>query len=160
MIMLPYSLASFILLILWALLQKNQPISINFSTDFKITQKKESVVYFALFVICILTIAKILDYRIMLLIVLAVLILTDPKILFKVDYSLLLTFTSLFVFIGNMGRTHSFSSYIKAVIDSHECITAILASQIISNVPAALLLSGFTDNIKELIVGVNLEGLA
>ena len=38
-------------------------------------------------------------------------------------------------------------------------MTAVIASQVISNVPAALLLSGFTENITALIIGTNLGGL-
>ena len=58
-----------------------------------------------------------------------------------------------------MGRIPVFNNYIKSVIDGRECMTGILSSQLISNVPAALLLSGFTNNLKPLIVGVNLGGL-
>ncbi|MBR0088585.1 MAG: citrate transporter, partial [Clostridia bacterium] len=94
-----------------------------------------------------------------LLIVIAVIAVTDYKIFARVDYTLLLTFIAFFVFIGNMGRVSVFSDYISSVIGGRECITGILSSQFISNVPAALLLSGFTDNLKPLIVGTNLGGL-
>ena len=58
-----------------------------------------------------------------------------------------------------MGRIPIFENFLKTVVDGRECVTAVLSSQIISNVPAALLLSGFTDNFKPLIVGVNIGGL-
>ncbi|MDE5748751.1 MAG: citrate transporter, partial [Acetatifactor sp.] len=81
------------------------------------------------------------------------------KVLVKVDYSLLLTFVGFFVFIGNMGRIPAFRDFLQEVVAGREVYVAIAASQIISNVPAALLLSGFTDNYGQLIVGVNLGGL-
>ena len=77
----------------------------------------------------------------------------------KADYSLLLTFIFLFVFIGNIGRIKAVSAFLAEIITGHEIITGIMASQVMSNVPAAILLSGFGSNIRGLIVGVNLGGL-
>ena len=75
------------------------------------------------------------------------------------DYSLLLTFAAFFVFIGNLGRVPAFSAWLQALLAGREVPVAVLASQVISNVPAALLLSGFTGNVQALIVGTNLGGL-
>lgn len=75
------------------------------------------------------------------------------------DYSLLATFIALFIFIGNLGRIPQFSSFLERIMAGRETLTAVLASQIMSNVPAALLLSGFTDNYRALIVGTNIGGL-
>ena len=83
----------------------------------------------------------------------------DRKILIKVDYSLLLTFVGFFIFIGNMGRIPAFRDFLHSAVTGRETYAAIAASQIISNVPAALLLSGFTDNYGQLIIGTNLGGL-
>ena len=77
----------------------------------------------------------------------------------KVDYSLLLTFVGFFIFIGNMGRMPAFCDFLQKIIGGREVMTAVIASQVISNVPAALLLSGFTENITSLIIGTNLGGL-
>lgn len=65
----------------------------------------------------------------------------------------------MFVFIGNVGRIPFFSHALMRIIGGRETITAIIASQVISNVPAAILLAGFTDNISALIVGTNIGGL-
>lgn len=77
----------------------------------------------------------------------------------RVDYSLLATFIALFIFIGNLGRIPQFSSFLERIMAGRETLTAVLASQIMSNVPVALLLSGFTDNYRALIVGTNIGGL-
>ena len=66
---------------------------------------------------------------------------------------------SFFIFIGNIGRMPAFCSFLQKIIEGREVVTAVAASQVISNVPAALLLSGFTENVKALIVGTNLGGL-
>jgi len=72
---------------------------------------------------------------------------------------LLLTFVGFFVFIGNMGRIEAFNLLLRSVIGGNEVLTAVLSSQVMSNVPAALLLSGFTSRYDLLIIGTNLGGL-
>lgn len=160
LLMLPYTVISFVLLSAWALLRKGKGgVKIDFNDKTRIKNKGKVVIYSALFCVCLLTVAHALDYRIMLLVVIATTAAADYRIFARVDYTLLLTFIAFFVFIGNMGRIPMFSNYINSIINGRECITGILSSQLISNVPAALLLSGFTDNIRPLIVGVNIGGL-
>ncbi len=117
--------------------------------------------YLALFVVCLLTVAKVkwCPYWVTLIIVVIALILFDRKLFAKIDYSLLLTFVGFFVFIGNMGRIPAFREFLQGIIAGNEVLTAVVSSQVISNVPAALLLSGFTDNYEALILGTNLGGL-
>ena len=103
--------------------------------------------------------AHLLPFSVTLAVVLAYLLLCDRSVFRSVDYSLLLTFAGFFVFIGNMGRIPAFCDFLAGIIGGRELLTAVLSSQIISNVPAALLLSGFTENIPALIVGTNLGGL-
>ena len=83
----------------------------------------------------------------------------DRKALRRVDYSLLCTFAAFFIFIGNLGRVPAFSAWLQGMIAGREVPVAVLASQLTSNVPAALLLSGFTQNTAALIIGTNLGGL-
>ena len=161
MLMLPYVAASFALLAIWILCRRTGRacIQIRFLGGARVSEKKKIMVYIIAFVICLLTVARVVDYRITFVTVTALIAAADYRIFSKVDYMLLLTFVAFFVFIGNMGRISVFENYIKSVIDGRECITGVLASQVISNVPAALLLSGFTDNFRPLIVGVNIGGL-
>ena len=83
----------------------------------------------------------------------------DRTIFGRVDYSLLLTFVGFFDFIGNMGRLPVFHDFLQRIVTGHELLAGVAASQVISNVPAALLLSGFTTHLSPLIVGVNIGGL-
>lgn len=160
LLMLPYTVISFALLSAWALLRKGKgDVKISFNEKTRIKKKGKVVIYSILFCVCLITVAHALDYRVMLLVVIATTAAADYRIFARVDYTLLLTFIAFFVFIGNMGRIPMFSNYINRIINGRECITGILSSQLISNVPAALLLSGFTDNIRPLIVGVNIGGL-
>ena len=75
------------------------------------------------------------------------------------DYALLVTFVAFFVFVGNMGRIEAVDGVIARLVDGHELAVAVGASQVLSNVPAAILLSGFTSDWQALIVGTNLGGL-
>jgi Na+/H+ antiporter NhaD/arsenite permease-like protein len=110
-------------------------------------------------VLCILTVAHIVPYQVILCVVLIASFIVDKAVLRDVDYSLLLTFIGFFVFIGNMGRIPAFNAFIQNIIDGNEVITSVIASQFMSNVPAALLLSGFTNQYELLIVGTNIGGL-
>jgi len=88
-----------------------------------------------------------------------VVILFSEKILLKnVDYSLLLTFIGFFIFVGNLGELEHVKKALQSVLQGKEFLTSLLASQIISNVPATLLLSQFTENARQLLLGVNAGG--
>ncbi len=120
---------------------------------------KRLAVYGALFVLSLLTVFHVLPWYAVTLITLAVVFFVDRPALQRVDYALLLTFVALFVFVGNVGRLPAFHDFIARVIDGREIPTAVVCSQVASNVPTALLLSGFTDNIRDLTFGVNVGGL-
>ena len=161
--MLPYTVIAFILLTAWCLLfpykgEKQAALQLVKETSL-VTYKKQLTVYGVLFVLCLLTVAHILSYKVTLLAVLVVVFLLDKNVLGKVDYALLLTFVGFFIFIGNMGRIPAFHAFIQEIITGNEVITSVIASQFMSNVPAALLLSGFTNQYELLIIGTNLGGL-
>lgn len=115
--------------------------------------------YLVLFLVSLLTVAKIIPFPVTLMITVLGVLILDRSVLKKVDYGLLLTFVGFFIFIGNMGRIPLFAQTLRKLIESNEVWVAILASQCISNVPAALLLSGFTNRYTALLIGTNLGGL-
>lgn len=80
------------------------------------------------------------------------------KAIMGVDYYLLLTFIALFILIGNLQNIPLFNSLFAKFIIGNEVLWGALASQIISNVPAAILLSGFSTNFEAIIVGINIGG--
>lgn len=113
----------------------------------------------ALFVLALLSVAHILPYQAIVAATIAVALVADRRALLHVDYALLFTFIAFFVFVGNVGRIEMVSTVLAQLIDGHELAVAVIASQVLSNVPAAILLSGFTSNVAALIVGTNLGGL-
>ena len=103
------------------------------------------LLYGILFIVSMFSVVRILDYRILFGIILITILVYDRSVLCNVNYTLLLTFVSFFVLIGNLGAMTQIQAALTQMIEGRELLTAILSSQIISNVPAAVLLSGFTD---------------
>lgn len=180
-IMLPYSFVSAILLLIFILFLPKDTVSTATaantanSTNTVTASNTSNVIceavkarknsrilftaYLILFLLCLLTVLHILPYQIMFLLVLTGFLLLDYRVLKDVDYFLLLTFLCFFIFIGNMKQISLVHELISELLVHHEVLMGIGASQIISNVPAAILLSGFTDDYSALLIGVNLGGL-
>jgi Na+/H+ antiporter NhaD/arsenite permease-like protein len=162
-LMLPYTAIAFVLLGIWCVIlpyKGSKTCQLNLQEKTSLSSAKGPLlVYAGLFVFCILTVAHIIPYFITLLLVIIVLCIMDKEVLGKVDYSLLFTFVGFFVFVGNVGRIPEFHHFIQQIINGNEVVTSVVASQFMSNVPAALLLSRFTDKYSLLIVGTNLGGL-
>lgn len=164
LLMLPYVGIAFVLLTLYCIFlgrrfgEGGTTVSLDGNTSLK-GQEKKIIRYTLLFVVSLLVVVRVIPYGAALGIVILALAIFDRFIFRRIDYALLLTFAGFFVFIGNMGRVPVFNQFLASIIEGNEVITAVAASQIISNVPAALLLSGFTDNISDLIIGTNLGGL-
>lgn len=160
MLTLPYTIVAALLLCLLIMLIKSESISMdNAGEEKKNTSVFQVCVYLVLFVLCILTVLRIVEWYIVAIIVVAVAAVMDRRVLLKADYSLLLTFIAFFIFIGNMGELQAVRDMLSSLIEGRELAIAIISSQVVSNVPAALLLSGFTGKYDALIVGVNLGGL-
>lgn len=185
-IMLPYSLMSFILLVvaifyvnkrhagldkLEKSVDKNPDLEKSVDKDSNLeettkseaekkeTSKREVLVFSILFIIALLTVGRIIPYYIFVGIVLVAVLVLDRKLIAKADYILLLTFVGFFIFTGNMGRIPLIKNFLENVMTGREFIISLITSQFISNVPATLMLSGFTTNYRQLIIGVNVGGL-
>ena len=158
--MAPYTGLSLALLVVLALvLVPGGAAALSEGSSFHSFHRKTFFVYAALFLLCLLSVARVLDWRVLLVAVLAVVVIENYRLLRMVDYSLLLTFVFFFVFIGNVGSLPDVREFLENAVRGREVETGILASQVISNVPAALLLSKFTTDGTGLLVGVNLGGL-
>ncbi len=155
----PYVAFSGILLLLCCLLGKNKAEQMSGDLGEVKVNKGKAAIFGVLFVICIATVFGVLPYYVTLAIVLLAALFMDRSLYAKVDYSLILTFVGFFIFIGNMGKMEVVSNFLSNVISGREVLVSILSSQAISNVPAALLLSGFTQRYELLLVGLNIGGL-
>ncbi|GAA0090283.1 anion transporter [Paraclostridium bifermentans] len=129
--------------------------------DIEIKNKKGVIFFSILFAIILLSVFHIVDYRLAFIITILTVLILNKKLLTQIDYSLLITFIGFFIFIGNISTMDSIRSFMIGILNSPQStfITSILSSQVISNVPATMLLSGFTNNFKELLLGVNIGGM-
>lgn len=159
------SVLSLFLILMGCLLQKNQELQITVVPQGKKEPKiEENLLLCALFVVSLLAVLRILSWQMLLgITILACLLLyatgKEEFLPGKVDYGLLFTFVAFFIFIGNMGRIGWVKELLEKALGGNELLLGFVGSQVISNVPAAILLSGFTKNYAALLQGVNIGGL-
>ena len=159
-IMLPFTLLSFVLLCASLAFVKKEPVELPKRKEiYPAIGRKRLALYIALFVICLCAVLKLIPHYCALAAVVVGLALFDRRIFARIDYGLLLTFAALFVLVGNLARIPAVYGFVSSLADSYPFAVSVGASQIISNVPAALLISGFTDNYAEILKGVNVGGL-
>lgn len=115
--------------------------------------------FVVIFLVSILTVMRIVPHLWCFVISIAIILVADRKVLLKIDYPLLLTFVCFFVFVGNMGRIDAVTEFVSSLLKDREILVSAGISQIISNVPAAVMLSQFTQKSAELLMGVNIGGL-
>lgn len=160
-ILFPYTLLSLALLILSTLIIKNEEMQIERqeTESDKSGCKGKNILYTALFILCLLSVVNVIPkWAAAVLVALCVLV-SDRKIFCNIDFMLLLTFTAFFIFTGNIARLESVDSFLKRITGGNEFAVSLAFSQVISNVPATLLLHPFAQDTKELLLGVDIGGL-
>ena len=121
--------------------------------------KKRAILYSVLFAISILIVFRGIPYIVGLIVIPLVLLIVDRRALKQVDYGLLFTFVFFFIFSGNMARIEAVKSFFSSLLQWNTLLVSILSCQVISNVPSAILLSQFTNNYTDLLLGVNIGGV-
>ena len=147
-----------VLLALLCLLLPKAPVSV-FLGEKPDVDKKMLLVYLMLFAVCMLVVFRLLNWPAMLGTIVLMLFYYEKRALLRADFFLLLTFVCFFVFSGNLARIDAVADLLHRLLVDREMLVGAAVSQVISNVPAAILLSGFTDNAKGLLQGVNIGGL-
>lgn len=117
-----------------------------------------TALYLGLFLLSIVIVFRVIPYWIGLVVIPAVLFAVDRKALKMVDYPLLFTFVFFFIFAGNLSRIGTVRAFLSMLLDKSTLLFSVLSCQFISNVPSAILLSQFTANYSDLLVGVNIGG--
>ena len=154
--MLPMVFSGAILLGLFLLFIKNGTHKFSLSLEIpKIVNPFAIFRYVLLFIIALLAVFDVIPwYYAVVMVVLG----AEKQLLKKIDYSLLLTFVGLFIFVGNLGALPPIKLYFEKLLAGRVFLTSIVASQLISNVPATFLLSHFTQDSRQLLLGVNVGG--
>ena len=163
-IMLPFALLSLLLILLALLRGINQPLSFGLSEMQTVSGaapfcRKSLLSYLLMFLLCLGAVGKWIPIPFLLLAVVCLGLSADSTVFSKVDYSLLITFAGFFIFIGNMKQIPWISSLFQQLITGNELLCSVAVSQVISNVPAAVLLSNFTHDAKGMLLGTNNGGL-
>lgn len=122
-------------------------------------ERRQSMIYLAFLALALLAVFNVLDWRILLAIMLVFLVLFDRKTLFSVDYILLLTFVCFFIFSANIKSIDAVSALLTEGMKAHPLALSVLVSQVISNVPAAILLSPFSSSAAPVLIGTDIGGL-
>ena len=153
----PFILSVVLITLCCIIFVKNEPLMIS---DEKIELNgKRTALYLALFALAIAIVFRGIPYWIGLIIIPAVLFFADRHALESVDYPLLFTFVFFFIFAGNMARMDAVRDFFSTLLSKNTLLFSALSCQCISNVPSAILLSRFTGNYAELLIGVNVGGV-
>lgn len=150
--------------VLWLFIL-NQRISntdLKFDLDkIKIKNTKASAIYCVLFMFILLSVFDVIDYKVAFIITICVSLILERKLFKELDYILLLTFVCFFIAIGNLSNMKSIDEIMKNLLnnDIEVYFSAIFFSQLISNVPCAILLSKFTNAWQPILIGVNIGGM-
>ena len=153
----PFLLSIFLMTVCTCLFVKAEPLEIE-DKKFEMPRVK-TVIYLLLFALSIVIVFRVVPYVVGLVIVPLVLLVMDRKALREVDYPLLFTFVFFFIFSGNMARIEPVKNLFSSLLSKNTLLFSVLSCQVISNVPSAILLSQFTGNYADLLVGVNIGGV-
>ena len=155
----PLTLASLVLVLLSCCLVSREPVAVHAQKEKQAIGRLPLILHGVQFAVCLLSVLGVMPKWLCFVLVLISTLAYDRTLIGQIDYALLATFVCFFVFVGNLGRLDAVSSLLGSVIAGREMEVGILASQVISNVPAALMLSGFTQDAAALMRGVDLGGL-
>lgn len=155
----PFALATLAALIAACMLFDKTPLTERTSLGSTVMKTRPAFGYAALFCLCLAAVMRIVPYQIAFAVVVAALVAFDRTALRHIDYGLLATFVCFFVFSGNIAAIPTLGSLLGSAMQGAPFLASLIASQVISNVPAAVLLAGFTENWQALLLGVDLGGL-
>lgn len=158
-ITLPLGAVCALMIALVLIFRKNVPLDSEVNDEKTKITPKYVWAYSILFVICILSVLDIVSCYITLVVLLLTTIVIDRKLILKADFILLITFVFFFIFAGNIARIPAVYDFIEYTLSKNEVAVSAIISQVVSNVPAAAMLSAFTDNAKALVLGTNIGGL-
>ena len=156
---LPLTLVSLIGLAAAALCVRPEGLEVRFPERQRLRKPRQLGMMGLLFALCLLSVFHALHYAVLLAVILFCLILFARRLLARVDYGLLITFVCFFIFAGNIGNIPAVKALLSDLMAANGFLTALGASQLISNVPAAVLLSGFTADWRGLLLGTDVGGL-
>ena len=153
---LPFAVSIFLITVCCFIFVRPEPLALE---DKKTeVDPKRTVIYLLLFALAIIVVFRVIPYQVGLVVIPLALLFMDRSALKSVDYPLLLTFVFFFIFAGNMARIDAVRELFSFLLGKSTLLFSVISCQLISNVPSAILLSQFTENYRDLLIGVNIGG--
>ena len=158
---LPYSLASAILLLVSTTLMmaRGTTVEADEAAENRPIKGRQATIWLIFLLAALLSVFRILDWRLLFAIEALYMLIFERKTLRRIDYILLLTFVCFFIFSANLRAIPALVGFLTGAMATSPVATSALVSQVISNVPAAILLSPFTADFTGPLVGTNIGGL-
>jgi Na+/H+ antiporter NhaD/arsenite permease-like protein len=152
----PFLIAIFLITLCCLIFVKNEEIKIE-GEPIKLPPLR-TIIYLLLFALSILIVFNFIPYQLGLIVIFISIFIMDRHAIKQVDYPLLFTFVFFFIFAGNMARIEGVRNLFSFLLEKNTLVFSVISCQFISNVPSAILLSQFTNNYRDLLVGVNIGG--
>ena len=169
MTLLPFGIMVFVLLCVTLILGiKNTKLSEGSSVleawqeDEEISKAKktlQTIVFSVLFIICLLSVFRLIPNVVSFVLSVIAILACNIRLIKRINFGLLWKFVLLFILVGNVANIPAIESFLSNLVSGNEFLCGVLISQVVSNVPAAILLSDFTANGLMLLLGVNIGGL-
>ena len=166
MTLLPYMVVSLIVLVVIICIDKNRNdkvvVSVAEEEIEKVSKGKKvglTVGYSILFALCICVVLRVISCYIPFVLEVIFVLICDRKVIKKVNYGLLIKFVILFIIVGNLARLPWINNNLSTLVDGNEFILSVGLSQILSNLPVAVMLSTFTTKGYDIMMGANIGGL-
>lgn len=155
----PTAAVGLALVMLLSLLMPDKPLVTQDTSNIHIVNYRYCALYAVLLVLTLLAVFGIIDVLVAFVSACVVVVIIEPNLFGEVDYGLLLTFIFFFIFVGNVKNITRVNVFVSELVRNREFFAAAASSQVISNVPAAVMLQTFTDNWKALLLGTDVGGL-
>ena len=155
----PYLIASMIILGIVFFFIPKETIPIQKAQSIRISWRP-TLITTAVFIFFFFGVFRVVPIVIPMIVSIVLALLINPRIMLKIDYALLLTFTGFFIFISDIQHIPAIEGIIHMWVNSENStyLTSIISSQVMSNVPSTILVGKFTNYAEALFLGSNIGG--
>lgn len=155
----PYLVASMIILGIVFFFIPKETIPVQKAQSIKISWRP-TLITTAVFIFFFFGVFRVVPIVIPMIVSIVLALLINPRIMLKIDYALLLTFTGFFIFISDIQQIPAIVGIIHMWVNSENStyLTSIISSQVMSNVPSTILVGKFTNYAEALFLGSNIGG--
>ncbi len=156
LITVPLGVLGLAVVILVCCVLPSRNLKLNFPQKQVISSKLKLAIYSGMFLTFILVVLRVLPWQYIALIIVGYFLVLETKSMLTVDWFLIFTIACFFIISYNLQQSQVLQVFLKTVVLDNEFIISVILSQFISNMPTAILISSFTDNIKAVLIATNI----